>query len=98
MVDVEVVTKLSAILLMEADFNYHNQLIFRSRMMDLARQHNIVPEEIFSKKGKTAEDVILQQVLVYNIGIQTKRPLVLAYVDTMQCYDRVAHAMTALTL
>ena len=34
--------------------------------MGLARRHNMVPEEVFSKKGKTAEYVILQQVLVYD--------------------------------
>ena len=47
---VAIVTKLRAILLMEADFNYHNKLIFGKRMMDLARRHGIVPEEIFSEK------------------------------------------------
>ena len=35
---VAIVTKLRAILLMEADFNYHNKLIFGKRMMDLARR------------------------------------------------------------
>ena len=38
----------------------------------MARQHNIVSEEVFSKKGKTAEDAILQQVLVYDIARRTK--------------------------
>ena len=28
-------------------------------MMNLARQHGMVPEEIYSEKGKTAEDAIL---------------------------------------
>ena len=51
-------TKLGAILLMEADFNYHNHLIFGSRMMDLTRRHNMVPEEFFREKEKTAEDAI----------------------------------------
>ena len=58
----------------------------------------MIPEEIFSEKGKTAEDAILQQVLVYNIARQLKHPLIVASVDAVQCYDRVAHAMTALTL
>ena len=55
---VAVVTKLGAILLMEADFNYHNRLIFEDRMMKLARENELVPEEIYSKKGKTPEDAI----------------------------------------
>ena len=66
--------------------------------MDLARQHDMIPEEIFSEKRKTVEDTILQQVLVYDIVRQLNRPLVVASVDAAQCYDRVAHTMTALTL
>ena len=70
-----------AILLMEADFNFSNRLIFGNRMMNLARQHNMIPEETFSKKGRTAEDAILQQVLAFDISRQTKRPLLVASVD-----------------
>ena len=55
-------------------------------------------EEMYSEKGKTAEDAILQQVLTYDLARQWKRPLLVASVDAAQCYDRVAHAMAALTL
>ena len=95
---VALVTKLRAILLMEADFNYHNKLIFGQRMMNLAREHGMIPDEIYNEKGRTAEDAILQQVLMYDIARQWKRPLIVASVDASQCYDRVAHAMAALTL
>jgi len=92
------ITKLRAILLLEADFNFHNKLIFGSRMLDLARQNDLVPEEIYNEKGRTAEDAILQQVLMYDTARITKRPLVVAQVDAAQCYDRVALSMAALTL
>ena len=95
---VALVTKLRAILLMEADFNYHNKLIFGKRMLDLARNHDLVPEEIYSEKGKTAEDAILHQVLAYDIARQKRAPFIVASVDAAQCYDRIAHAMAALTL
>ena len=95
---VAVVTKLRAILLMEADFNFHNKLIFGNCMMKPAREHGLVPEEIYSEKGKTPEDAILQQVLVYDIARQLRRPLMVASVDAAQCYDRIAHAIAALTL
>ena len=49
---VALVTKLRAILLMEADFNFHNRLIFGNRMMKLARENGLVPEEVYSEKGK----------------------------------------------
>ena len=96
---VAVVTKLRAILLMEADFNCHNRIIFGDRMMKLAQENGLVPEEIYSEKGKkTPEDAILQQVLVYDIARQLRRPLLVASVDTAQCYDRIAHAVASLTL
>ena len=43
---IALVTKLCTILLMENDFNYHNRLIIGKEMMDLLRQHNMVPGEI----------------------------------------------------
>ena len=64
---VALVTKLRAAL-MEADFNFHNRLIFGDCMMKLARESGLVPEEIYSKKEKTAEDAILQQVLLFEIA------------------------------
>ena len=95
---VALVTKLRAILLMEADFNFHNRLIFGKRMLDLARKHGIVPPEIYSEKGRTAEDAVLHQVLAYDIARQTKAPLIVASVDAAQCYDRIAHSIADLTL
>ncbi len=57
-------------------------------MINLARENGMLPEEIYSSKGKTAEDAILQQVLLYDIARITKRPLLVAQVDAAQCYDR----------
>ena len=37
-------------------------------MMDLMRQHDMVPEEIYSEEGNTTDDTILQQVLSYNFA------------------------------
>ena len=65
MAHIALVTKLRAILLMKADFNFHNHLIFGSRMMDLARQHNMFQKRSSAKKGRTTEDAILKQILVY---------------------------------
>ena len=90
---VAVVTKPRAILLMEAEFNCHNRLIFGDRMMKLAQENGLVPEDIYSKKGKTPEDAILQQVLVYDIARHPRRPLMVASVDTAQCYNRIAHTV-----
>ena len=95
---VAVVTKLREILLMEADFNFHNKLIFGKQMMDLARRHGMVPEEIYSEKGRTAEDAVLHQVLAYDITQQKRAPLLVASVDAAQCYKRIAHGIAALSI
>ena len=66
--------------------------------MKLARENGLVPKEIYSEKGKTPEDAILQQVLVYAIAWQPRRPLLVASVDAAQCYNRIAHTVASLTL
>ena len=35
---------------------------------EFGRGHGLVPEEIYSEKGKTAEDAILQQLLLFDIA------------------------------
>ena len=85
---IALITKMRAILLMEADFNFHNKLIFGKRMLDLARDHDMVPEEIYNDKGRTSEDGLLQQVLVYDLARQWRRPLLVASIDASQCYQR----------
>ena len=95
---IALITKMRAILLMEADFNFHNSLIFGKRMLDLARDMGMVPDELFQDKGRTSEDALLQQVLVHDLARQWRRPLLVASVDASQCYDRIAHCVAALTL
>jgi hypothetical protein len=57
------VSKLRAILLTEANFNLSNKMIYGVQMMDNVRKHGWMPEEIYSKKGKTADDGSLAKVL-----------------------------------
>ena len=40
---IALVTKQRVILLLEADFNYQNKLIFGKRILDLASEYNILP-------------------------------------------------------
>ena len=93
---VALVTKLRLILLFEEDYNYHSRLIFGKRMMDLAQECGVVPDEIYSQKGRTAEDAVLHQILTYDIARQTKAPMLVASVDAAQCYDRIAHSIAGL--
>ncbi len=48
---VTLVTKLRAILLMEADFNASNKIIYGARMVEQACKYNLMPGEIYSKKN-----------------------------------------------
>ncbi len=67
-------------------------------MIKPGQDMKLVPAEMYSTKGKTAEDAILQQLMVYNLARQLKHLLVVASVDVSQCYNRVAHSMKAVTL
>eukprot|EP00804_Cyclotella_cryptica_P024800 CCRYP_001751-RA/>CCRYP_001751-RA protein AED:0.66 eAED:0.66 QI:0/-1/0/1/-1/0/1/0/248 len=93
---VKLISKLRAILLMEADFNAANKIIFGQRMLNNARKNDLMPDEIFSERQRMAEDGILAKVLFYDISRQLKAPAALASVDAANCYDRVAHAVASL--
>ena len=56
MFGVRLVSKLRAILLMEADFNAMNKEVYGVRMLEEARIYKLVPEEIFSEQNQTADD------------------------------------------
>jgi hypothetical protein len=74
MFGVQLVSKLRAILLMEADFNTMNKEVYGVRMLDNARQYKLIPDEIFSKQNHTANDGGLVKMLFYNIARQTRTP------------------------
>ena len=90
------VTKLRAILLMEADFNSSNKIIFGERMLDNARRSGFMPEEIYSERGKMADDGSLAKVLFYDIVRQSRLSAALASIDAANCYDSIAHAIASL--
>jgi hypothetical protein len=81
---------------MEADFNAMNKEVYGVRMLDNARRYNLIPEEIFSKKNRTANDGGLAKTLFYDIARQMRAPAAIALVDAANCYDRIAHAMASL--
>ena len=93
---VTLVMKLQAILLMEGDFDTTNKIIYGVRMLNNARAHNFMPEEIFSKKNPMADNGTLCKTLFYNIARQTCIPAAIALVNASNCYNRIAHAMASL--
>ena len=95
-VGIALVNKLRAILLMEADFNFHNKLIFGKRMLDHARANGIIPSEQYSEKQNTAEDGTFDKILQADVSRQLKQRMSIVSADAANCYDRVHHALMAL--
>ena len=58
-----IIEKLRAILLMEADFNMTNKEIFGGMIMTNIRKYDLMPEEIYSEKGKTTNDGTLAKTV-----------------------------------
>ncbi len=90
------VNRLRAILLMEADFNFHNRIIFGRRMLERARAEGLIPEEHFSEKDSTAEDGKFANVLASDIARQRRQPFCSLSADASNCYDRIHHAIMSL--
>lgn len=95
---IALVNKLRAILLMEADFNMHNRIIFGSRAINAARARGDIPPEIFSTKGCTAEDGSWEKQLITDVSRKSKTPCAITSNDAASCYDRIAHAIISLIL
>ena len=76
--------KLQAILLMEANFNHSNKEIFGKRMLDNVRNHELKPEEMYSKKGKVSDDGTLTKVIFNKL---VRQPRLLAGVVSVDAVD-----------
>ena len=48
---ISLVEKMQAILLMEADFNFMNKMIYGDIMLSNARRYGYMAEEIFNERG-----------------------------------------------
>jgi hypothetical protein len=93
---VRLVSKLRAILLMEAVFNVMNKEVYGVWMLDEARKYKLIQEEIFIEENRMADDGGLAKTLFYNIVRQTCSPAAIASVDASNCYDQIAHAIASL--
>ena len=67
MFGVRLVSKLRAILLMEADFNAMNKEVYGVRMLEEARKYKLIPEEVLSEKNRMGDNGGLAKTLFYNI-------------------------------
>jgi hypothetical protein len=90
------ITKLHSILLMEADFNSTNKMIYGQRMLHTAHRYKLIPEEIYSEQNCLADNGTLAKVLFYDIVRQTKLPAGISAVDADNCYDQICHPIVSM--
>jgi hypothetical protein len=95
---VALVNKLRAILLMEADYNFHNKWVFGHKALDKIMNSGYIPEGQFSKRESTAEDAKMDTKLTYDISRQLRHPMGELSVDASNCYDRISHIIMSLLL
>ena len=88
------VDKLRAILLMEADFNFINKLIFGHRMVQQCERQQRFPNELYGSRNKrSAIEVALNRRLTLENLKQKRCNGAIAGVDAAQCYDRIVHSL-----
>jgi hypothetical protein len=81
---------------MEGDFIATNKIIYGVRMLNNAWGHQLMPEEIFSKKNRIADNGTLCKMLFYDLTRQARVPVAIASVDASNCYNKIAHAMASM--
>ena len=95
---IALVNKLRAILLMEADYNFHNKWLFGYKAMNVLLENGYIPEEQFSQRESTAEDAKMDTRLTMDISRQRRQPMGSVSADAANCYDRINHIIMAFLL
>lgn len=90
------VNKLRAILLFEADSNMFNSYVFGQRAMEMARRHNLIPQEQYAERQSDGQDGAWLKRLFADISRQLRIPIGIVSADAEQCYDRIAHVFASL--
>jgi hypothetical protein len=90
---------LRTIVLLEADFNFLNKHVARKAMAnaELLKQ-GIAPEQYGSRKFFRAIDHVLNKIFSFDLLRQFKRAGIVIPTDLKSCYDRICHAIAALSL
>eukprot|EP00956_Cyclotella_meneghiniana_P008545 scaffold11579_cov40-Cyclotella_meneghiniana.AAC.10 len=93
---VALVNKTRAILLMEGDYNMQNRVIFGDRMMSIAREHDLIPDDQYAEKESDGQDGAFMKKLVYDFSRLMKIVLGIVSEDASNCYDKIAHPFCSL--
>ena len=91
------VDKLRAILLMEADFNFINKLMFGNRLIKQCTKFKRFPDELYGGlANRSAQEVGVNRRLILDLFRVKRRNGAIAGVDATQCYDRIVHSLAIL--
>ncbi len=90
------ISKHQFILLMEADFNCTNKLIFGNCMLCHVRKYDLMPDETFSEQNLTAEEGSLAKTLFYDVVCQCQMSAGISLGNADNCYDQISYAIATL--
>jgi len=93
---VTLVDKLRDILLMEADFNFGNRLLFSNKMVNDIESKGTIPSDSFARSGMCANDIPACRSLFSDIVRQRKHNASLGSYDAQSCYDQIVHSFTSM--
>ena len=65
-------------------------------MLEVVRSHGFIPEEIYSEKGKTADECSLVKFILYDIFRQERTSAALSSIDAANFYNSISHAIASL--
>lgn len=92
------VDKLRTIVLKEADANFNDGKLGRD-MMHHAERHNMIAKEQYgSRKGHCSIDHAVNKRLTFDLLRLCRAPGALCSNDAKSCYDRILHAIAALSM
>ena len=92
------VMKLYAILLLKADFNAANKIIFNTIMIPQMKYKNKILREIIgSYISQSAIHIVINNMIIADIANQSKLLHVIISADASNYFNRVAHQILAIT-
>ena len=62
----------------------------------MVKIHGFMPEDIYSEKGKAADDCLLAKVIPYDNTWQARTSAALICTDAANCYDSIAREIASL--
>ena len=90
--------QLRAILLLEADFNALNKIVFNRRAILSIEASKTIPYKVIrGRRGQSLAHVALNKKIVCDIENQLKKLTVVMSIDTTNCYDRIAHSISSMS-